>query len=373
MSNVAPMPEAAPPKARAAAAVDLLLVLLAAGSLALTAWSLSTLLHDRAGAPWPIAGLGVAVFDLPAVSASFLVYHRRKAPHTALGARIVMTLALLGSAVVNGAHGAMMGGWTVAAILAAAPLSLEVVFELRHRTLTLAIWFLFRRQAYDALRRDAWERIAPAVSDETPAGPQASGTTVPVARPARSARAVLAERFAQMDPADAVLIAAQSHPRLNATELAELLADYGVTVDALTVALVLGHVPQRVTVERAPHGPQPPAEALPEPEAQPALTGGATPAKAPQESVSSSRMSFGFATTVHDVTPPAPPLVATTVHDEPQDPRAAALMARNAERSAARAAAIATIRAEALTVEDVVARYGVTGQTARRWTREAQQ
>lgn len=98
-----------------------------------------------------------------------------------------------------------------------------------------------------------------------------------------------------------------------------------------------------------------------------------TPAETPQESVSSPRQPFGFATTAHDVTDADTAHVVTTVHDGPADPRTAALMARNAERSAARAAAIARIRAEGLSVEDVVAVFGVTEQTARRWTREAQQ
>lgn len=165
---VAPMP-VKPPKPRKepkpkrplhATVTDGLLVLLAAASLGLSGWSLATLLME-AGAPVWVACLGVGVFDLVALAAGLQVYARRSAPHTAGGARMVMMLALIASSIVNGAHGVALGGWTTAVVLAAAPLSFEIVFELRHRTLTALIWILFRREAALALRRDAWERIAP--------------------------------------------------------------------------------------------------------------------------------------------------------------------------------------------------------------------
>ncbi|MFJ6701132.1 hypothetical protein ACIQM4_34465 [Streptomyces sp. NPDC091272] len=149
-----------PPRPMHARVTDALLVLLAAASLGLSGWSLATLLMDT-GAPVWAGVLGVGVFDLVAVAAGLQVYARRAAPHTAGGARLVMMVALLASAVVNGAHGYQLGGWTTCVVLAAAPLSFEIVFELRHRTLTALIWFLFRKEAMLALRRDAWERIAP--------------------------------------------------------------------------------------------------------------------------------------------------------------------------------------------------------------------
>lgn len=157
-----PKPPKAPKPKRPMHAVvtDALLVLLAVASLGLSGWSLATLLQE-AGAPVWVACLGVGVFDLVALAAGLQVYARRSAPHTAGGARMVMMLALIASSIVNGAHGAQLGGWTTAVVLAAAPLSFEIVFELRHRTLTALIWILFRREAALALRRDAWERIAP--------------------------------------------------------------------------------------------------------------------------------------------------------------------------------------------------------------------
>lgn len=159
---LAPMPvkERTARRSVAEAFPDFALFVLGVAGLVLSGWSLSTLLHDTAGAPWPVALFAVAVFDIVAMAACFLVYQRRSDPWAAAGARLTMTGALLASAVVNGAHGYALGGWTTAAVLAAAPLAFEVVFELRHRTLTALVWVLFRREAFNRLKVDAWQRIA---------------------------------------------------------------------------------------------------------------------------------------------------------------------------------------------------------------------
>jgi len=146
--------------------VDILLMLVALATLGLSGWSLATLLHNSAHAPMWVAGLGVGVFDVPAITASLLVYARRNEPYKAAGSRLVMMLAMLLSAIVNGAHGMSIGGWMTAAVLFFVPITFEVVFEMRHRTLTTAIWVLFRREAFNALRQDAWNRIAPALVSE---------------------------------------------------------------------------------------------------------------------------------------------------------------------------------------------------------------
>lgn len=139
---------------------DVILAVLGVAGLVLSGWSLGTLMHDTAGAPWLVAVFAVAAFDLVALAAGVLVYARRADPWSAAGARAVMTLALMASSAVNGAHGYALGGWTTAAVLAAAPLAFEVVFELRHRTLTALVWVLFRKEAFNRLKFDAWERIA---------------------------------------------------------------------------------------------------------------------------------------------------------------------------------------------------------------------
>ncbi|MGW6640803.1 hypothetical protein ACWGCJ_36250, partial [Streptomyces cyaneofuscatus] len=152
-----------PPKAPAGERVaDLVLLVLGVGGAVLSGWSLTTLMME-AGAPWWVAGLALTVLDGVALLAGVLVYLRRGAPHTAGGALLVLVLTVVASAVVNGAHGATMpgGGWMAAVVLAAAPLAWEVGFALRHRALTVLIWLWWGTEARTALRREAWERIAP--------------------------------------------------------------------------------------------------------------------------------------------------------------------------------------------------------------------
>ncbi|WP_167459126.1 hypothetical protein [Streptomyces dengpaensis] len=69
-----------------------------------------------------------------------------------------------------------------------------------------------------------------------------SPSVSPVERPRQvSATEVLRERFADMDPADAIRLAHDARPDAPPAELAALLGTYGVPVDPVAVALVLGH------------------------------------------------------------------------------------------------------------------------------------
>ncbi|MEW2424858.1 hypothetical protein AB0911_30460 [Streptomyces nigra] len=68
-------------------------------------------------------------------------------------------------------------------------------------------------------------------------------------RPA-SATDVLRERFAEMNPADAIRLAHDARPDAPPAELAHLLGEYGVPVDAVAVALVLGQRPPEYEVHR---------------------------------------------------------------------------------------------------------------------------
>ncbi|MFE7791298.1 conjugal transfer protein [Streptomyces sp. NPDC057460] len=65
-----------------------------------------------------------------------------------------------------------------------------------------------------------------------------------------SATEVLRRQFAEMDPADAIQLAHDARPDTPPAELASLLITYGVIVDAVQVALVLGGGHPQVTVER---------------------------------------------------------------------------------------------------------------------------
>ncbi|MEU5192779.1 conjugal transfer protein [Streptomyces scabiei] len=68
--------------------------------------------------------------------------------------------------------------------------------------------------------------------------------------PARSAQEVLRRKFAEMDPVDVIRIAADAHPDAPPPELASLLVSYGVVVDAVQVAVVLGQQPDEYEVDR---------------------------------------------------------------------------------------------------------------------------
>jgi alkylhydroperoxidase family enzyme len=65
-----------------------------------------------------------------------------------------------------------------------------------------------------------------------------------------SAQDVLRRKFAEMDPADAVRIAHDAQPDMPPPELASLLVSYGLPVDAVQVALVLGTRPAEYEVHR---------------------------------------------------------------------------------------------------------------------------
>ncbi|MFF7180156.1 hypothetical protein [Streptomyces sp. NPDC008121] len=79
----------------------------------------------------------------------------------------------------------------------------------------------------------------------------APATPARAAAPSRhSAREVLRRRFAEMDPEAAIRITGDAHPDATPAELASLLVEHGVTVDAVDVVLVLGRPPASVSVER---------------------------------------------------------------------------------------------------------------------------
>ncbi|MFF4836558.1 hypothetical protein [Streptomyces sp. NPDC001315] len=82
------------------------------------------------------------------------------------------------------------------------------------------------------------------------AAPAASVGQQPTQPRTASATEVLRARFADMDPADAIRLAADARPDAPPAELAHMLATYGVAVDAVAVALVLGQQPAEYTVDR---------------------------------------------------------------------------------------------------------------------------
>ncbi|MFE8944516.1 hypothetical protein [Streptomyces sp. NPDC007856] len=65
-----------------------------------------------------------------------------------------------------------------------------------------------------------------------------------------SATEVLRARFAEMDPSDAIRLAHDARPDAPPAELAHLLGTYGLPVDPVAVALVLGNRPPEYEVHR---------------------------------------------------------------------------------------------------------------------------
>jgi hypothetical protein len=80
-------------------------------------------------------------------------------------------------------------------------------------------------------------------------------------RPA-TATEVLRERFAEMDPADAIRLAHDARPDAAPAELASLLGTYGLPVDPVAVALVLGTRPPEYEVQRGDAADAPQVNAL---------------------------------------------------------------------------------------------------------------
>ncbi|MCF0087147.1 MULTISPECIES: conjugal transfer protein [unclassified Streptomyces] len=86
----------------------------------------------------------------------------------------------------------------------------------------------------------------------------------PAARPRpATATEVLRERFAEMDPADAIQLAHDARPDAAPAELASLLGTYGLPVDPVAVALVLGTRPAEYEVQRGDAAVAPQLSTLP--------------------------------------------------------------------------------------------------------------
>ncbi|MFC8494732.1 conjugal transfer protein [Streptomyces sp. NPDC057235] len=83
-----------------------------------------------------------------------------------------------------------------------------------------------------------------------PASAPAPEPKAPAPPNRHSAREVLRRRFAEMEPAEAIRIVGDAHPDAAPAELASLLVEHGVVVDAVDVILVLGRAPSSITVAR---------------------------------------------------------------------------------------------------------------------------
>lgn len=232
------------------------LTIVSVAAIATTGWSLYAVARHYQ-APDLIAGAAVAVFDGAAYACLHLSSEASKAGRSAAGARLA-TLAMTGTSVyLNVFHAGLIGGGLAAALLFAIPtLALLAVSELswagpradakaargerpyRPPVFGGWVWMLAPRTAGSKVRERALSHIASAGEVDAPKAKD------------RTATAVLRDRFAEMDPAEAIQIAHDAQPDMPPGELAALLIGYGVIVDAVQVALTLGQRPSRVSVER---------------------------------------------------------------------------------------------------------------------------
>lgn len=82
-------------------------------------------------------------------------------------------------------------------------------------------------------------------------GQVATIEAAPVEQPrTASATEALRARFAEMDPADAVRLAADARPDADVVELSSILGTYGVAVDPVAIALLLGETAPEYEVDR---------------------------------------------------------------------------------------------------------------------------
>lgn len=233
---------------------------------AMADWSLYVVAHGMYGVPKAIAVLVAAVFDGTALLCLQLASDAVREGRSAAGPRLAALVLLGVSVYLNITHARHDHGGLPAALLFASPTAALLVSSDLSWAATRARvradrgehpyrlpvfggwgWLLARAEAWKATK-------AGAVAHVEHGG---AAVTQTVTTPERhSASEVLRRRFAEMDPADAVRIAADAQPDLPPADLAALLVGYGVVVDAVQVALVLADTTPRITLERddAPGG-----------------------------------------------------------------------------------------------------------------------
>jgi hypothetical protein len=281
----APPPEGSAPPSRFTWRLAMAIIRPAAAGTA--AWSLYAVARHY-GVPWQLALFASIVYDGIAMGCLYQATEAVRAGRSA-AAPIVATLGMASVSVyLNLVHARLIAGGRPAEVLFATPIvgllvlsalawagDLATARAMRGETpmrlpaFGLLGWALAREQATDALKARAVAHVT---------GTEAAPAAEPARRP-RTAHAAVAAHLAELDPIEAIRITADTHPQLNPGDLAQLLASYGVTVDALHVALVLGRAAApSVRLDRMP-APDP----TPLPNGQPAaltktvMRGEATP------------------------------------------------------------------------------------------------
>jgi hypothetical protein len=237
----------------------LALTIVSLAALATTGWSLYAVARHY-DAPQLIAVAVFLVFDGIAYACLHLASEASAAGRSAFGARLT-AMGMAGVSVyLNRFHADLIHGGTPAFLLFAIPtVGLLLLSELSWAGPRAEARAARAEQPYRLPAFGGWAwALAPTLAGKTvkaravahiEQGPTAPATA---AEPAvkRTATEVLRRRFAEMDPADAIRIAHDAHPDTPPAELASLLITYGVIVDTVQVALVLGGTPERIILER---------------------------------------------------------------------------------------------------------------------------
>ncbi|WP_228979685.1 DUF2637 domain-containing protein [Streptomyces sp. DH12] len=275
------------------------LALIGAAAAGMAAWSLYVVAHDIYDVPEQLAYLVAAVFDGAALACLYLASTATAEDRSAAGPRVAV-LGLAGiSVILNAKHADHIDGGVVALLLFAAPtVALLIVADLAwaatrarrraaagERAVTLPRygawgWILASEQAWKATKARAVAHVTSTDPVRTESGPRPD-------RP-RSATAALRDHFTDMDPVDAIRFAHSAKPNTPPAELAAELTSYGVPVSAVQVALVLGHEPPQVRIERPGPSPAPaPAAPLTSPDRDP------DPIRTPANVLDATRLAVG--------------------------------------------------------------------------------
>ncbi|GGZ28552.1 hypothetical protein GCM10010387_22520 [Streptomyces inusitatus] len=237
------------------------LTIVSLAALTTTGWSLYAVARHY-NAPEVIALAVFLVFDGIAYACLHLASEASAAGRSAFGARLTAVGMAAVSVYLNRFHAVLIGGGTPAFLLFAIPtVGLLLLSELSwagpradaraaraeqpYRLPTFGgwAWALAPRLAGRTVKARAIDHIEHG-PPSPPSAQERSGALKP------TASEVLRRRFAEMDPANAIRIAHDAHPDMPPAELASMLVTYGVIVDAVHVALVLGGPASRITVER---------------------------------------------------------------------------------------------------------------------------
>lgn len=262
---------------------------------ALTAgWSLYAVARHY-DAPKGIAGAAVAVFDGIAYMCLHLASEAAAEGRSAFGARVTALFMAGVSIFLNHTHADLIrGGLPAFALFAVPTIGLLAVSEMAWAGPRARVRAERGEQPYRLPAFGGWAwALAPTLAGKTVKRRaiwhiEHTGQPSPekVSPDRHSAQEVLRRKFSEMDPADAVRIAHDAQPDMPPAELASLLVSYGVVVDAVQVALVLGTRPPTFEVDRPDAAVAPQVKELPALNLQSAIEEAATalgPEASPRE------------------------------------------------------------------------------------------